>query len=222
MNKIYLPLAFFALLACETKPSGTASGEDLVTIDTTVALDTMTDAEKAALGVTNVSESKPTKVSEEEVAKALKPLRKSYDEFKKIGWYYAPNGFRYKSDNQVSAYMGKEGENIWLRFVVAYSGDDWLFVKGCKILTDKNDYDIIPENDFERDNAGGDVWEWIDETMTPTYFSMLEDISTSKKAKIRYNGNQYYHDRNITQREKQAIATILKAYKKATGRDTYQ
>ena len=91
-----------------------------------------------------------------------------------------------------------------MRLVGQYYANDWLFIKNATFLVDGQTASFAP--DMERDNSGGKIWEWFDmsvsnpEVLVP--YAMLID---GKEAKVRYTGNQYYNDRNISQKELKAI-----------------
>ena len=178
------------------------------------------DTTLGTLDTTVAGESEPTvqvkKISAEEKKKILSSLRKKYDEFQSVTWYSSKDQARYRNVNQVSLYMGDTKNDLFLRFRVAYEGEDWVFVQSYKFLLDGEVSDHIPSVDVVRDNDGGDVWEITDEPADPEIIALARRISEAKVAKIRYEGKEHRYDRVITSKEKKAIREILTAYDSLT------
>lgn len=150
-------------------------------------------------------------------AEALGSMKKEYDEFRGITWYQDRTHPRYANNSTVRGYIG-----VWdsgspppvLRLLLRYSGDSWLFVRSFTVKVDGGQYPIVPERytDVERDNGGGDVWEWHDVLVGPREYLMMRAIAEGKDVKIRYEGDQYYKDRTIPESERAAMRRVLRAY----------
>ena len=114
--------------------------------------------------------------------------------------------------SEANLYIGVNDKKEWLRFKVKYYGDDWLFVKSFKVAADDYRWQS-PKMDFERDHSSGDVWEWIDVSATDEHIGVAKALSSSVKSTIRFQGNQYYSDKQLANDQKEGIRKILKLYK---------
>jgi len=157
---------------------------------------------------------------EAERKQALSKLRLSKDEVRGITWYRHKNSPAYvNSRSDLHLYFGKKDDMVTpLRLVIEYVAEDWLFIKEFIIKADDQTFSIpAGYSMMERDNGYGGIWEWYDQEVTKDDLAMVSAVIASQKAVIRYNGNQYYRDRTITQKEKQALKEILDAYEKVKG-----
>lgn len=150
---------------------------------------------------------------------AIKSLRQKTDDIRNITWYSDKSTPQYTNSNSFHLYFGtKKDTKPWLQLAINYTADDWLFIKRYIIKTDNDTYTISPSySEINTDNGAGEIWEWYDVPVDQEKYKMIEDIIKSKNAKIRHEGKQYYKDRAITQKEKQALQNILTAYKALGG-----
>lgn len=163
-----------------------------------------------------------------EKAKAgqMKPFRKKFsqylsqmntkkNEFDEITWHSDKSSPEYSDVYAFYLYYGtnSDGSANGLRLRVQYTSDDWLFFDSFKVLADGKTQTLYPE-EVERDNGGGSIWEWSDEPLE-TYNEgeqLIADIINSKDAKIRFEGDQYYSIKPITQQQKQALKNVVFAF----------
>ncbi|WP_223584834.1 hypothetical protein [Sphingobacterium sp. GVS05A] len=173
------------------------------------------------VNITKVNDLKEKAVAQAERSKneAIKSLRKKTDDIRSITWYSDKSTPQYTNSNSFHLYFGtKKDAKPWLQLAINYTADDWLFIKRYIIKTDNDTYTINPSySEINTDNGGGEIWEWYDVTVDQEKYKMIEDIIKSKNSKIRHEGKQYYKDRTITQKEKQALQNILTAYKELGG-----
>ncbi len=104
-------------------------------------------------------------------------------------------------------YISFYQKNPILRFKVKYYDDDWLFVHSFKVAADDYRWQS-PEYDFKRDNASGDVWEWIDIPATEKEIEVSKALAISENSIIRFQGNQYYSDKKLEADQKQGILDL--------------
>lgn len=149
----------------------------------------------------------------QEKLKALKKLKKSYDDVSDITWYKNPYFTHYNNRNLTSIYIGSNGSSTWLRLKMSYQGDDWIFFERAYLSYDGNTKEILfnEYDDKETENSGGGVWEWIDVSVSSDVLSFLRDFSNSKNAKMRLSG-KYTRTRNLTWNERQGIRDVLNGY----------
>lgn len=142
--------------------------------------------------------------------KSLSSFRKQHDDFNNTTFYQDRRTPVYTNRNFIYPYIGTSNGRYWMHIKYQYAADDWLFIDQARIKTDNNDYTI--NGRFERDNNSG-IWEWYDQAVREEQLAMLEDIATSKVAKVRYVGSQYYKDRTLTAKEKDIIKKTIEIYK---------
>lgn len=139
---------------------------------------------------------------------ALSRLSKRYDKFQDVTWYSSPSSPRYRNYNAFYLYFGiSDNSKLPLRLVVQYENEDWLFIQSATVNVDGENYSI--SGDWERDNDSR-IWEWIDETLDDR--AMIEAITNSKSAVIRFDGRQYYDNRTISAAQKKSLRDVLLAY----------
>jgi hypothetical protein len=154
-----------------------------------------------------------TEKEKQEKLKALKKLRKKYDDVSDITWYKQPYFTHYSNTNLTSIYMGVNDNSRWLRLMMSYQGDDWIFFERAYLSYDGNTKEIIFDKYDEKktENSGGGVWEWIDLTVTKDIEIFLREYAKSKNAKMRLSG-KYTKTRNLTYNERQGILDVLNGY----------
>lgn len=145
-------------------------------------------------------------------------LKIDKDEFKPDVAFYQPiNAPKFRNVNWMYPYLGKSDNQIYLRYVIQYEADDWLFIESVKVkvtFKDGNERIIdLYSGNFERDNKGGRIWEWIDINVSDEMYIKLLDIYNAKSAKIRFEGQQYYKERNMTVKELKALINVINVYK---------
>ena len=137
-----------------------------------------------------------------------------YDEFDETTWYYPQSAPQYINRKAFYPYIGhKDSGSTWLRWLVVYCADDWIFFDKIIINVDGEKYTKTFEyGEIERDNDYGDVWEYVDMSVSESDKALLKKIANSKKTVVRFEGDQYHYDKTITQNEKYGITDILTAY----------
>lgn len=164
-------------------------------------------------------EARKKKAEEARLKKSLKSMKIRKDKVEGITWYTPYKSLTWHkyiksyggTEAPLSLYIGKRS-TPWLRMKLYYESSDWLFVKKAIAFVDGAKLDLTYET-FERDNSGGDIWEWSDVSPTDWDLTVIERIINSKEAIIRFYGNQYYNDRVIKKRHKQALQEALDAFK---------
>jgi len=145
--------------------------------------------------------------------KNYKSLKRNIDEFKGLTFLEDRNVTPYRSINSVHAYIVENGKSEpYLRMVYQYAADDWLFIENFKLSIDGGILNMGAFN-FERDNSGGRIYEWIDEVVNDgQQLQNLINISDSKKTVIRYNGSKYYGERTVSKNQKRSLKNVINAY----------
>jgi hypothetical protein len=172
------------------------------------------DALKKEQEAEELAEKKKAEEEKQRVANATKNMRKTYDEVTEITWYYDKTSPQYTNRNGFFLYIGQDKtNNCWLRLRIQYAGNDWVFIEKYIIKCDDLTFTIDTEyGEVKRDNSGGMVWEWLDKSPSKSELDMINSIIKSKKTILRCEGDQYHHDREITEKEKQAFQNILDTY----------
>lgn len=137
--------------------------------------------------------------------------RKKVDSFSGTTWYYDQSSPQYvNSRTAFYVYLGHDENGYsWMRMVIQYKADDWLFIKNSEFNIDGEHLTYYCT--MKRDNDTR-IWEWCDETVEQTELDLLKAVANSHSTTIRFHGSQYYHDYTVTSSEKRAIKNILKLY----------
>ena len=142
------------------------------------------------------------------------------DEFDVDGttWYKPKDAPKYINQNGIYVYFGvrEDGVNA-LRLRIQYTADEWLFFKKVNFSIDGNPYEYFP-NDTETDHGGGSIWEWSDEAIiTTSNKELIKALASSKVAKMKFIGRQYYKIKNITPKQVQSINRTIELYRAMGG-----
>lgn len=158
------------------------------------------------------------KAQEERLAfeRAIGNMKKNTDEIKDITWVSHRNAPTL--GNSVSIYFGSNKDSAAsypLRLKLQYYDDDWLFVRSVTVKADDKVYEL-GDLEFERDHSSGSVWEWID--MPVKDHEMLNHWMTAKRVVVRFNGDQYYRDFPLPQRQQIQLQEVYRAWKIMGGK----
>lgn len=128
----------------------------------------------------------------------------------------------YYQDKSSSIYVNRNGifctvqpiapAGALMEFHIQYYADDWLFIKDMTFNVDGKNYNYSPDS-FNTDNGDGMIWEWSSKLVDEKDLGMLVAIATGKKAKVKYEGSQYYKVVQVTKAQQAAILKMLKLYK---------
>lgn len=142
-------------------------------------------------------------------------MRIKEDAIAGITWFTDKSSPNYLNTNAFYAYIGRDiNYKAWLRLIIRYCGDDWLFINKIIINVDGENYQITENeyDEFKSDNSGGQVWEYVDRKVTDSEYEIIKKVSESTKANVRFSGKQYYKDITISQQQKQALKNIVELY----------
>jgi hypothetical protein len=144
--------------------------------------------------------------------RALAAARSTYDDIRGITWYRHRSSPEYvNTRSDIHLYVGKTDAGFVIpRLRILYKADNWLFIRSYLIKADDQTFVIAPDAfEVERDHGYSGIWEWYDTPATARELEILRTVAESRRAVIRYQGQQYHRDRTITDREKQAIREML-------------
>lgn len=146
---------------------------------------------------------------------ALSKLKKHHDNVEDVTWYNPSCVPKYiNSSSTFYIYLGRKGDQYWLRWKGVYLGDDWVFFDNIVINVDGEQHRrSFRRDDLLHDNAYGNVWEVFDIIPSSSDIELLEKIAESNSAVIRYKGDDYNADRTITAAQKQCIKDVLAVWK---------
>jgi hypothetical protein len=149
------------------------------------------------------------------LANSTKKLISSYDKIEKITWYKdraLHNSFAVLP--RVYLYMGiKTGSYPWLRFVIQYYGDDWVFLNKYIIHVDGEKMVLIPPSQPNREvGSAGSVYETNDLLVTTEIEKIVKAIMNSNEAIIRFSGPDKAMDYTVSSLEKKALRNIIDGY----------
>jgi hypothetical protein len=155
------------------------------------------------------AELKAAKAKQEVIAKKLK---KQTSEFDGSSWYRHPDSPRYQDTRPyLTLYVLETGAGMRsLEFFLNYTADSWLFVQSAQLNVD-GVFISLPSSSWSRDNDT-DIWEWTGYPATPQLIEIAEKIAKSKRAVVRFNGQEFYDDYVIPQSDKTVIKEMLLAW----------
>lgn len=104
----------------------------------------------------------------------------------------------------------------YLYLEIRFAGDNWLFVNNYKIAADDYRWSSDVQK-FKRDHSGGRVWEWIVISPTKTDIGNMEILAKSRVAIIRFQGDKYYSDYQLTSSDQTRISIILNLFEALTA-----
>ena len=149
---------------------------------------------------------------------ALQNLNTDYDKVQKLTWYQHKNQPQYTDITcYMYPYIGRMDDGYtWLRVALNYTDAKtdagWIFfdhvifsVDGENTTKYFNRSEIIRDNDTE-------VWEIADFEPNASEVQLLKSIANSTETIIRFEGDEYYEDHIVTDKEKAAILDVLTAY----------
>lgn len=116
--------------------------------------------------------------------------------------------------------MGRRNQGTpWLRLRFMMYDDTWHFFETIKLDVDGVRYSYAPGYfEVDRDNGGGDIWEWYDFSPTASDIRMVEAIMKSKSTRIRYiNKDNFYVERTVSSSQKKALGRVLLAFEVLGG-----
>lgn len=160
------------------------------------------------------------KADKDRLANATKKMRVKVDDINDMTWYYDKTSPQYTNYNGFYAYIGtSKGSKPWLRLVIQYAADDWLFIEKYIIKVDRQTYNITEDSygEIKTDNGSGGIWEWLDRKVGYSEYQIIKAVANGKDVKIRFNGKDYYKDKTITAQQKIALQNVLDAYEALGG-----
>ncbi len=165
-----------------------------------------------------------TKYSEEEIETIAKKncLVRSYDDFDDVSFYYANYMLR-KSDEQkyyceisngMYLYMSQKDEDVDLRCVFTYEGDDWIFLDNVALKIDEEKYEYdIPYSDVKRKAFNdGTVSEKYDFSVSDSFIDVIKSIYDTGECSIRFKGEDGSNTVELNSSDILAIRHVVTAY----------
>lgn len=197
--KRFLMIFTLVALSCNSKPATTEI--ELNDIDSAIIAEPIIESKK-----------------DEKRAKELSQFFTfKKDEFENTEWVKPKSAPNYANYDALYCYFSiNEGTPNNFRFVFQYVNEDWLFIENAKFSIDGKVFDYFP-SEVKRDNEGGQIWEWWDQSVTSSDLPLLRAISECKTAKIKLNGSQYYKVVNISNKQKLNIKRSLDYYESLGG-----
>ena len=149
--------------------------------------------------------------TDEEYAAALKQMSIKNDAVVGSRFIEAKSSPDYSSQDAFQIYISGTQNSIGgLRFLARYAGSDWVFFEKIIVNVDGRIFNLgFSYFEVERDNGGGGVWEWVDVVPSNENITMLKLIVDSKSTLVRFQGENYKNDRELTAKEKKAISDVF-------------
>lgn len=157
--------------------------------------------------------------TDEEYAAALKQMTIKNDAVVGNRFVVAKSSPQYANEDEFSIYISGTQTSVGnIRFLARYAGSDWVFFEKIIVNVDGRVFNLeFSYFEVKRDNGSGGVWEWIDIIPSSENLVMLKQIAKSESTIVRFQGSDYKNDRELTAKEKKAIAdvfTVLDGFKR--------
>lgn len=139
------------------------------------------------------------------------------DEYDGNTWVTPKSKPAYRNRNGIYCYFSKDADKVSnFRLAIQYFADDWLFIEGYRFVIDGETFRYSPMK-VERDNGGGDIWEWSDEKVSLPAINIIQALVKAKSAKMRFEGAQYYKEKIITAAQIKAVKDVYDLYRAMGG-----
>ena len=161
----------------------------------------------------STSESK--KDNSQAIAAYQQKLDFRFDDMENITWIYAKGQNRDISGFTCYAYSGKRGDRYWIRFVLGFSQDDWIFMDAIKMKCGDNVFNYVIDYSEKKTDIGnsGTIYEWFDTGLTDSQIHALRSVCAhGQETEVRCYGDKYHEDFVLTDSQKANIITILDYY----------
>lgn len=143
---------------------------------------------------------------------ALSKLKKKYDEYTQINWYYNSFFEHNNSSNNISLYIGQKKGESWLRCKISYSGSDLIFFEKIYLNYPGSTKEFSVNSWDKKTNTHYyGVYEVVDLDVDEAFLSFLRYYAKDEKSKIKLVGD-YYKERIITQKEKKALQQVIEGF----------
>lgn len=151
-----------------------------------------------------------------EAARLLTTLRSDIDDVRGLAFYESKTQPYYADTRSfVLPYIGinTAKKEVWLCAHLHYTGDNWIFFESIIFAIDDKRYTkFYSRSDLVRDNAYGNVWEYVNTGDGSAYMDIFKEIADSNKTIVRFQGDVYNYDLTVSQKGKDAIKEILNVY----------
>jgi hypothetical protein len=108
-------------------------------------------------------------------------------------------------------YIGrKEDGQTWLRLRTNWLGDTRISVQGIEAVYDRMS-ESLTEGHYKID-ADALGWEWRDEAVSPYQLEVLRSIVAAEAVTLRYKGDPYLVEVELSPEERHAVADIIELY----------
>lgn len=202
-----------ALLAYVRPLPSSKAEENLVAYQALVRLMPDNDTYSEKVDVYTKSIKAQAQADRERQAGIVKKLVKKTEEFDGSSWYRHPSSPRYQdTQSYVTLYVLESGSGKRsIEFFINYtSRTGWLFVESAQINVDGK-ITNLPPTQWLRDNDT-EIWEFAGYRDNPALLELARQIAESERAVVRFNGQQFYDDHVISQKEKSVIKDMLLAW----------
>jgi tetratricopeptide (TPR) repeat protein len=153
--------------------------------------------------------------------KALAAMVIQEDSFEETKTYYDKATFTRNPSNKFElSIIESECCVTRLNLRLMMFDSDWVFFEFVKIDVDGEKFFFVFDYfDVERDNSGGNVWEWHDLTPSEEDLEMIEKIIVSKSTRIRFTtpDEKEFVERTVSSAQKQALKNVLLVYQALAG-----
>lgn len=131
-------------------------------------------------------------------------------------WVTPKDAPKYVNRNGIYCYFQViDGKASNFRLKIQYVADDWLFIQNYIFSIDDMIFEYSPDN-IESDNDSS-IWEWSDNQITRMDYNLINALAIANKAKIKFEGRQYYKVKDITSSQLKSIQRTIRLFKALGG-----
>lgn len=112
------------------------------------------------------------------------------DETPQIIWYYHPNAELYINPNQMTIYMGKRLDEVWMQLTMSYTADEWLNYTNVYLEVDGKVVEIPYENKRDKLYDKDIRSELVELKVWPELEALLRDCVMAESVNMIFKGEE--------------------------------
>ena len=179
-------------------------------------IDALSAAENAYSSKNNdTSKSIIKKCKDDLLEKLESKTEKEVDNIDDITYVYNKGANRNLIDFNCYAYIvWKEKSNPTFRICIGFGRDEWIFMEKVKFKSNQNafEFDVSYSERSTEIGDSGKIFEWTNKTLDVEDRAALSGVLGSDKTVVRFYGDEYYLDKELSDAKKKNIRFMLVYY----------
>jgi len=158
------------------------------------------------------AEEEERRTHQDEVNELHGHMRSRIDQVEGVRWIYDRNTPERLDSRGFYLYLGVRGEFVWPRLVMGFQKERWVFFNRVIFNIDGIREEIsFSYFEISRDSGGRRFMEYADIPAGPQE-DLIKRIWNSERTIIRFAGDQFHYDFEISQRQKDALSRVWRLY----------